>query len=207
MKEYRTICTPCEIEIEIKKSRFIGRLFPVADLDEAGEILASLKKRYWDATHNCSAMIVGEYTRCSDDGEPAGTAGVPMLEALKHSGLSDILAVVTRYFGGTLLGAGGLVRAYTRGVSECVAAASKIIRTPYNIFRLELPFKLWGKAEALLHNNGFKVKDVEYSACVRASVYINLGCEDKFLKSIAELTSGTSVPFLEGTEYLDIPYK
>ena len=110
-------------EIVEKKSRFIASLRPVKTEEEALLFLEETRKKYWDARHNCYAWIIGEHgeqKRCSDDGEPQGTAGVPMLEALKHSGLTNILAIVTRYFGGTLLGAGGLVRAYTQGVSEAV---------------------------------------------------------------------------------------
>ena len=108
-------------EYEEKKSRFIATLKPVCSEEEAAAFIAEIKKKYWDARHNCSAYIIGkrgELTRCSDDGEPSGTAGRPMLEVLSGSGVTNAAVVVTRYFGGTLLGTGGLVRAYTKAVKE-----------------------------------------------------------------------------------------
>ncbi len=111
---------------EEKKSRFIATLLPVDTEEEASGFIAAMKKKYWDARHNCSAYILGkrgEISRCSDDGEPSGTAGRPMLEVLSGAGLTNVCAVVTRYFGGTLLGTGGLVRAYTQAVKEAVVAS------------------------------------------------------------------------------------
>lgn len=207
MEEYATIKEPYATEIIIKKSRFIGQVYPAASMEEAAEILERVKKQYWDATHNCSAMIVGprgEFSRCSDDGEPQGTAGVPMLEALKHSGLTNILAIVTRYFGGTLLGAGGLVRAYTQGVAEAVKGAQKILRKPYCVFEMELPFKLWGKAEAKLLEAGHRLRQVDYTSCVRASVYVDPKGREAFLKLIGELSGGKVVPRENEAECLEI---
>ena len=113
---YRTVKQPGEAELVIKRSRFIGRCFPVADEQEALRLLEQVRRQHWDATHNCYAYSVGVSGACarySDDGEPSGTAGLPMMEALRRSGVTDALVVVTRYFGGILLGAGGLVRAYS----------------------------------------------------------------------------------------------
>ena len=126
MEKYKTIEREISYEFTEKKSRFIGWIAPVASQEEFSELLERKKKQYWDATHNCSAVIIGakkEFMRFSDDGEPQGTAGLPMLEALKQSGLTDLLAVATRYFGGTLLGAGGLVRAYSKSVAGALKAA------------------------------------------------------------------------------------
>ena len=120
-KGYRTVYTGGTGEIEEKKSRFIATIRPVTSEEEATAFIAEMKKKYWDARHNCSAYIIGkrgELTRCSDDGEPSGTAGRPMLEVLSGSGATNAAVVVTRYFGGTLLGTGGLVRAYTKAVKE-----------------------------------------------------------------------------------------
>ena len=114
MKAYTTVLGASEAEFTEKKSRFIGRCFPVETEDEAFAVIADVKKRHWDATHNCYAFIVGENgltQRFSDDGEPSGTAGMPILDVIKQKGLTNTLIVVTRYFGGILLGAGGLVRA------------------------------------------------------------------------------------------------
>ena len=118
-------------EIVIKKSRFITRLAHVSSPEEAEAVIAAVRKEHWDARHNCVALVVGpagEQQRSSDDGEPSGTAGVPMLEVLRHRGMTDVVAVVTRYFGGVLLGAGGLVRAYTASVSEALDAATTVRR-------------------------------------------------------------------------------
>lgn len=118
-------------ELVIKKSRFITRVEHVSSVDEAEAVIAAVRKQYWDARHNCTALVVGlggDQQRSSDDGEPSGTAGIPMLEVLRHRGLTDVVAVVTRYFGGVLLGAGGLVRAYSTAVSEALDAATTVRR-------------------------------------------------------------------------------
>ena len=111
---FRTVKAPSSVELVINRSRFIGQCFPISSEEEALEKLSELRKKYWDATHNCYAYSVGqkgEIARFSDDGEPGGTAGMPMMDALRGAGVTDVLCVVTRYFGGILLGTGGLVRA------------------------------------------------------------------------------------------------
>lgn len=206
MKAYRTLKEPCEIELVIKKSRFFGRLYPVESFEQAQEILEQVKRKYWDASHNCSAMVIGEageYTRCSDDGEPQGTAGVPMLEALKLGGLTNVLAVVTRYFGGVLLGAGGLVRAYTASVAQAVHSAKKVLRTPCRVFSLSVPFSLWGKAQSQLLSAGFQIGKVEYLDEVCIGVYVPGGQEQSFYQLISELSSGRISPIELGEQYLE----
>lgn len=193
MNEYTTVKEPFSTELVIKKSRFIGQLYPVSSMEEAQSILAEVKKKYWDARHNCSAVIVGEkgeYTRCSDDGEPQGTAGVPMLEALKGSGLTNVLAVVTRYFGGILLGTGGLVRAYTSSVSEACAAAPKLHYCPYELYRLDVPFKLWGKLEGSIYSVGGMIKSIEYAENIRLMLHIPPEQASRFQKILSELSAG-----------------
>ncbi|WP_460799845.1 IMPACT family protein [Microbacterium sp. GXF0217] len=121
-----TIADAVEHELVIKKSRFIAHVSPVASPEEADAVIARIRKQYWDARHNCSAQVTGttgDRARSSDDGEPSGTAGIPMLEVLRRRDLTDVVAVVTRYFGGVKLGAGGLVRAYSSAVSEALDAA------------------------------------------------------------------------------------
>lgn len=201
--DYRTILKPVEAEFTVKKSRFIGRLYPAASMDEARETLEKVKKQYWDATHNCSAIVVGErreYTRSSDDGEPQGTAGAPMLEALLHSGLTNVLAVATRYFGGILLGAGGLVRAYTACVSEAVQAAQIVQVRTYEAYTLTLPFKLWGRAEAALRSAGYALGDVAYTAEVTVKIYTQPGSGQRLAALAAELSSGKTAPVFLGEE-------
>lgn len=209
MRQYRTITEPCEIKLVIKKSVFYGKLFPVQSEEEAFEILAAQKKQFWDATHNCSAMIIGEdsgFMRYSDDGEPQGTAGVPMLEVLKKSELTNVLAVSTRYFGGVLLGAGGLVRAYSASVADAVKAANKITRTPCLVYEVRLPFKLWGKAESALISAGYAEKSVEYLADVGAQFYVEPERAGHFEKLIAEISAGKVRPALAAEEYRDTAY-
>ena len=129
MTEYKTVKEEASGEITEKKSRFIATIRPVSTEEEALAFIAEMKKKYWDARHNCSAYIVGTdkpLERCSDDGEPSRTAGMPMLEVLKGNGLSNVCAVVTRYFGGILLGTGGLVRAYQAATAEGVKNSTVI---------------------------------------------------------------------------------
>lgn len=126
-----TIAAPVDRELVIKKSRFLAHVAPVASGADADAVIAAVKRRTWDARHHCSAQVtgmLGERARSSDDGEPAGTAGVPMLEVLRRRGLTDVVAVVTRYFGGVKLGAGGLVRAYSSAVSEALDLAIPVDR-------------------------------------------------------------------------------
>jgi len=126
-----TIAQAVDHELVIKKSRFIAHVAPVASADDADAVIAAVKKRAWDARHNCSAQVTGargDRARSSDDGEPSGTAGIPMLEVLRRRELTDVVAVVTRYFGGVKLGAGGLVRAYSSAVSEALDLAALVDR-------------------------------------------------------------------------------
>ncbi|WP_282948442.1 IMPACT family protein [Cellulomonas endometrii] len=121
-----TVAAPVEHELVVKKSRFLALVHPVASVAEADAVVAAVRKRYWDARHHCVALVVGphaEQQRSTDDGEPSGTAGVPMLEVLRRRDLTDVVVVVTRYFGGVLLGAGGLVRAYSTATSEALDLA------------------------------------------------------------------------------------
>lgn len=204
MREYRSIKEPAEAEQEIKKSRFIGRLYPVSSLEEAQVLIDGFKKKYADASHHCSAMVVGEmgeFTRCSDDGEPSGTAGVPMLEVLKKSGLTNLLAVVTRYFGGTLLGAGGLVRAYAGSVAEVLRQAKQIRFMPSEIYRLVLPFKIWNKAEAQLSAAGFLIEEKEFTSDVTIRLSGPLGSGGRLRQLMAELSAGSIEPVAVGTKY------
>ncbi len=204
MKPYCTVKEPVITETVIKKSRFIGQLYPVLSFEEAQERLLSVRKKYWDARHSCSAVVIGEggeYTRCSDDGEPQGTAGVPMLEALKGSGLTNTLAVVTRYFGGVLLGAGGLVRAYSSAVSETCAAAVRLYHEPCFLYALDIPFKLWGKLEGGVYAAGGSFKKTEYAEVIRAQVLMPPASAEGFLNAVSEASAGKLCPVFLGEEH------
>lgn len=180
-------------EYEEKKSRFIATLRPVKSEEEAAAFIAETKKKYWDARHNCSAYIVGkrgEITRCSDDGEPSGTAGRPMLEVLTGSGVTNAAVVVTRYFGGTLLGTGGLVRAYTQAVKA--GLENSVIGTVTEGVELEViaDYNDAEKVKYLLSQKNIEPVKTEYSADVTMQLEVRADMADTIEKEIIEATAG-----------------
>ncbi|WP_405378878.1 YigZ family protein [Phascolarctobacterium sp.] len=202
VKDYRN-------EIVIEKSRFICTLKKVASEAEAQEFIRAIKKEYWDATHNCSAYIVDDLAqRSSDDGEPSGTAGVPMLEVLRKNNLTGTAAVVTRYFGGIKLGAGGLVRAYSGSVAQAVkecGIAEKILMSKFS-FRCDVN-SVGRILNILYQQNLFTVADVEYD--LRAKVILGMQHSQKE-EAEAWLTERLNMPMeleLEGSEYAEVPVK
>ena len=163
---YRMVLEGGQAELVEKKSRFIANVRPVESEAEAVAFIDEMKKKYWDARHNCSAFVIGtkaELTRCSDDGEPSGTAGRPMLEVLLGEGVRNVAVVVTRYFGGVLLGTGGLVRAYSGAVKEGIAA-SKIGTMRYGV-RLKIctDYNGIGRIQYILRQNGLEAEDTVYT--------------------------------------------
>ncbi len=192
MNEYRILTEAGEGRIEEKKSRFIATLRSVESEEEANAFIAEMKKKYWDARHNCSAFVIGsgaELTRCSDDGEPAGTAGRPMLEVLLGSGVRNVAVVVTRYFGGTLLGTGGLIRAYTAAVQEGLAASRIGVRYSGKRLKLITDYTDIGKVLYILGNHGLEPESSDYGADVRLEIPVS----DEVLPFLrAELTEGTA---------------
>lgn len=175
-----------------KKSRFIATLRPVKSEEEAVRFIEEMKKKYWDARHNCSAFVLGsrgEITRCSDDGEPSGTAGRPMLEVLTGEGLSDVAAVVTRYFGGVLLGTGGLVRAYTKALQEGIAASkTATLRFGARVL-LETDYAGVGKIQYILAKEGIQIEASQYTDRVTFQVFILQEDKERVLKEITEATA------------------
>ena len=164
LRSYMTVRDNAEAEYVDRRSRFIAAIRPVKTEEEALAFIAARKKQHWDARHNVHAyMLRNGISRFSDDGEPQGTAGLPMLETIQKRGITDCVVVVTRYFGGILLGTGGLVRAYTSSVSETCAAAPKLRFCPYDLYRLDVPFKLWGKLEGSIYSVGGMIKSIEYA--------------------------------------------
>ncbi|WP_336646460.1 IMPACT family protein [Microbacterium sp. USHLN186] len=148
-----TIAAPVVHELVIRKSRFIAQVVPVSSPGDPDEVIAAARRRYWDARHNCTAQVTGlhaERARSSDDGEPSGTAGAPMLEVLRRRGLTDVVAVVTRYFGGVKLGAGGLIRAYSSATSEALDRARLVDRTPLVKALVSVPHAEAGRFDNLL---------------------------------------------------------
>ncbi len=180
-------------EYEEKKSRFIATLKPVTSEEEAAAFIAEIKKKYWDARHNCSAYIIGkrgELTRCSDDGEPSGTAGRPMLEVLTGSGVTNAAVVVTRYFGGTLLGTGGLVRAYTQAVKAGLDNSELGIVTEGFELEVIADYNDAEKIRYLLEQKGIKPVNTEYAADVTLLLNVALEAADNIEKELAEATAG-----------------
>lgn len=162
--ETYTIIKDCQTEFTIERSRFICNLKKVQDETEAQAFIKAVKKQYWDATHNCSAYLISDSVqRSNDDGEPSGTAGIPMLEVLRRQNVYGVAAVVTRYFGGVKLGAGGLVRAYTNSVAQAITFVGKAQRVPMGIYTFQTGNAIAGKLLHVLHAATlFTVTNVTY---------------------------------------------
>lgn len=156
MKSYSTVLSSASDEIVIEKSRFIGNSFHVEDVEEAENIIREVKKKYYDATHNCFAYIISEdmsIAKANDDGEPSSTAGVPMLDMMKKLNLTNTLVIATRYFGGIKLGASGLIRAYAKTAKIAIEANSIVNKRVYNKIILDIDYSLIGKIQKFLENN------------------------------------------------------
>jgi uncharacterized YigZ family protein len=204
----RTIARNAEHELEIKKSRFICTLWRVGADAEARAILEQVRKQRWDANHNCYAWVIGgrgEQQKASDDGEPAGTAGVPMLEVLKKRDLIDALAIVTRYFGGTKLGAGGLIRAYGQAVSETVEVAGIVERRPLDLLTIRADYEGAGRIEHALRASPNPPAEVEYGADVAFTVRMNPEEVAPFQAWLAELTGGANTAAVTGRAIVEVP--
>lgn len=197
---YLTIQKDGVAEIEIKKSRFICSLKRVETEDEAKLFIQRVKKEHWKATHNCSAFVVGdksEIKRSSDDGEPSGTAGIPMLEVLVKKDLINVAAVVTRYFGGTKLGAGGLIRAYSHAVSHGIDEIGIVEGKLQQEVSLTIAYPLLGKLQNYLENNQLATKEILFTDEVVVVCSIDEESVAAFEASITELLSG-QVQFFYG---------
>ncbi len=189
----KILVSPGVGEYEEKKSRFIAHLASVSTEEEAVAFFDEIKKKYWDAKHNCTAFVIGEdasLTRCSDDGEPSGTAGKPILNVLLHSDIRNIACVVTRYFGGTLLGTGGLIKAYSDAVSAAVsnsvvAEEIKGIRIPFVI-----EYENYSKVQSELERNGVSLKDAAFTDKVSAAVEIPAEMEEEVKGILTRITCG-----------------
>lgn len=192
MEPYKIIAYGGTGEIEEKKSRFIAHVAAVATEEEALAFIEARKKQFWDARHNCYAYVLGEKAqtvRFSDDGEPAGTAGRPILEALLNSGIRDLVVVVTRYFGGVLLGTGGLVRAYTKAAQAGLAASD--VRTMQYGYEIDLitDYNGIGKIQYLLGQRGIPV-EADYTEQVSVKIRIPYGDKEAIVHEVTEATAG-----------------
>ena len=177
----------------INKSVFITTLVRVETPEQAAEEIKKLRKEFSDATHNCYAYILreGNLMRYSDDGEPQGTAGMPMLDVLRHEGLVNVCCVVTRYFGGILLGTGGLVRAYTKGVQLAVAAAGVQQMSRFATLLIACPYNLLGVVQQILPEQDCTTEDIDYGADVTLTVVQPVGGLDALNQALADATAGT----------------
>ncbi|GAB2531037.1 YigZ family protein [Paramicrobacterium agarici] len=206
-REYpSTIAAPIENEIVIKKSRFIAHVAPAASPDAADEVIAGIKKQHWDARHNCVAMVtglLGDQARSSDDGEPSGTAGVPMLEVLRRHELTDLVAVVTRYFGGVKLGAGGLIRAYSSAVSEALDRAVLLRRESLTRVTLEVAHADAGRIENVMREwaaqHGARFGDPTYGGTVAFELWVPAEQLELLRADVAATSAGVIVP-VEGEQ-------
>ena len=182
-----------EEELIEKKSRFIATVKPVDSEEEALEFIAAIKKKYWNARHNCFAFVIGErqeIQRCSDDGEPQGTAGRPMLDVLLGEDVHNAAVVVTRYFGGILLGTGGLVRAYSRSVQLGLEASTIIEKTKGSRITIQTDYNGVGKLQYLLGQRGIPIVDSQYTDVVKLELLVEESTVTELHEAVTEATSG-----------------
>ncbi len=195
-ESFQTISDLYQAEIVEKKSRFIATLAPVSTPEHAVDFIKEMKKKYWDARHNCSAYILGtkqQVMHSSDDGEPSGTAGKPILSVLSGHNLYNVVAVVTRYFGGTLLGTGGLVRAYSRSVEECISNAVLKKMIFASQIQINCSYNDVGKLQYMFAQNDVTLLSSEYSDSVRFQLLIPAEKETSFLKALTEATQSKAL--------------
>ncbi len=206
-----TIAARVEHEVVIKKSRFIATLVPVRSIAEADAEIAALRKRYWDARHHCTALVIGthaDHQRSSDDGEPSGTAGVPMLEVLRHRGLTDMVAVVTRYFGGVLLGAGGLVRAYSGAIAEALDRAPLVRRELLAEVTLDVPHTDAGRLDNWLRDwaatHDAVWEEPAWTAVARFRLLVPPASLPALADDVAGFSAGTLTPVEGESRVVDV---
>ncbi len=206
MEDYLVPTQFGEDEFTEKRSRFIGRVWPVETEEEALDRIQQVKKQHYDATHNCWAYIIKDgATRFSDDGEPGGTAGMPMVQVLQREGLYNIVCVVTRYFGGILLGAGGLVRAYTKGAKIAVDAAGKSRKRVWTAVYLPCPYNFYERVKLEVEAFGGILRDSRFGAEVELEILLPEQRTEAFFARITDMTSGTVEGLETGKEYRAFP--
>lgn len=206
------LAAPVTRELVVKKSRFIAHVAPAGSVAAAEDVIAAVRKRHWDARHHCSAMVIGitgDQARSSDDGEPSGTAGMPMLEVLRRRDLTDVVAVVTRYFGGVKLGAGGLVRAYSTAVSDVLDDARLLHRRELREAVVEVPHADAGRIDNALRDwagsHSASFDDAAYGTTAVFSLWIPLDEQDQLSDDLAALSSGSLSPAFGRTRVVDVP--
>ena len=206
MEEYLVPTGFGEDEFVEKKSRFIGRAWLVESEEEALQKIQEMKKQHYDATHNCWAYIIRDgAVRFSDDGEPGGTAGMPMLQVLQREGLYNVVCVVTRYFGGILLGAGGLVRAYTKGAKIAVDAAGKSMKRVWTVLYIPCPYPFYERVKLEIEKFDGIIRKTDFGAEVELEVLFPEAQSIPFLDKLTDMTSGTVEGMEVGQEYRAFP--
>ncbi len=192
MNSYKTVRKAASDEYIVKKSRFIGHIAPVTTAEQALEFIAAVIKKHWDATHNVYAYILreGGIKRYSDDGEPQGTAGIPTLDVLEKSGVTDCAVVVTRYFGGIMLGAGGLVRAYSHSASIAVAAGGIVTRAMCARLKVTCDYYFYGKLSSLVPESGGVIEDTVFEDNVTLIFRLPLELVDGFNAKLIDVSNG-----------------
>ena len=204
-KPYKTVLTASETEFYEKKSRFIGRCFPVKSEEEAMEKLNGIRKLHYDATHNCWAYALSDGSRrFSDDGEPGGTAGMPIMDTLIRREINDALIVVTRYFGGILLGSGGLVRAYSKAASDALGLAGVGLMAPCSRVEFSVDYSRYGAIEGFVKANSV-VDRVDFLEYVVFSVTVTDENADEFIRQLIERTDGRAEPAVTEHGFLAVP--
>ncbi len=206
MDEYLVPAGYGEDEFTEKKSRFIGRVWPVETEEEALAKIQEMKKQHYDASHNCWAYMIRDGAmRFSDDGEPGGTAGNPMFQVLQKEQLFNVVCVVTRYFGGTLLGAGGLVRAYTRGAKLAVDAAGKAMKRVWTVLYLPCPYPYYERVKLEILAFDGLIRDTRFGAEVELEVLLAQSQVAAFLEKLTDMTAATVEAMEIGQEYRALP--
>ena len=206
MEEYLVPTAFGEDEFYEKKSHFIGRVWPVDTEEEALAKIQQMKKQHYDATHNCWAYILRDgAVRFSDDGEPGGTAGMPMLQVLQREELYNIVCVVTRYFGGILLGAGGLVRAYTKGAKIAVDAAGKSMKRVWTVLYVPIPYSFYERVKLEVEAFGGIIRDTQFGMDVELEILMPEGIAQSFLDRLTDMSSGIIEGMETGKEYRAFP--
>ena len=206
MDEYLVPTGFGEDEFVEKKSRFIGRVWLVETEEEALARIAEMKKQHYDATHNCWAYVLRSGAmRFSDDGEPGGTAGNPMMQVLLKEQLYNVVCVVTRYFGGTLLGAGGLVRAYTKGAKIAIDAAGRSIKRVWSVLYIPCPYNYYERMKLEIAAFDGVIRDTQFGAEIDLEVMIAEGKTEDFIARLTDMTNGTVECLVTGQEYRAFP--
>lgn len=207
---YLTVKGYGESEIVISKSRFLTYIERAESEEDAMMFIERIKKMHHNATHNCSAYIIGEHDhiqKANDDGEPSGTAGVPMLEVLKKQGLKDTVVVVTRYFGGIKLGGGGLIRAYGKATTEGLLAAQVVERKLHHLMKIVIDYTWLGKVENEIRNSAYSLEEIRYLEGVEIIVSVLKEEENQFINWITELTNGQASISFESAQFIEFIVK